>query len=717
MRWLVQMEHAMTEKRWRVGLLGAGYICEAHAQALHGIADVEIVAVCDRASDRAVAAAKKFAIPTACATLDEMLAGTVDVVHVLLPPPLHFEASRQILESGRHVFLEKPMALRAAQCQALADLATAKNLRLAVNHNFLFLPAYEKLRQQARDGTLGKLDHITVNWRYPLGQIQSGPFDNWMLREPGNLFLELGPHLVAFAMDLVGPLDQLRTTVSRPIDLPGGVRVYRCWHVHGMTGHTAVDLTLSVLPGYGERSVTVHAYAATAKCDYARNLYFRDEPSGYGLVTDNFVTTVSMACQLAAKGIGNFLKAVTHTLTKTPAAHPYGECIERSIRAFYRAEGSQPESRLTGQFGVAVVTACEQIVQQADFARAENTTKIWTVKPPLQTPTVLVIGGTGFIGKYLVKALVARGYGVRVTTRGMGAGQITLAGLPVELVQGDLADPIFIDSALAGIDVVYHLAKADGKRWEDYYARDVVVTRNIAERARVQGIKRFIYTGTIDSYYSANAQEVITSDTKLDPMITSRNHYARSKAACEALLLELHRQQGLPVVIFRPGIVIGKGCPPAHWGVGMFHSATRVQFWGDGRNKLPLVLVEDVAQALVLGLDKASIEGQSFLLTDAPLLSAREYVDIVSEESGARVRAASTPIWRFFLADALKELAKHAINHPHRRVPSYRDWDSRSHRARYDNSAARQVLGWQPAGTREALIERGIVAAARDFMR
>ena len=711
------MKHAMTKKRWQVGLLGAGYICEAHATALQGIADVEIAAVCDRARDKAVAAAKKFGISTVCTTLDEMLAGTVNVVHVLLPPHLHFEASRQILESGRHVFLEKPMALRAAECRVLADLAVAKNLRLAVNHNFLFLPAYEKLRQQAGDGTLGKLDHITVNWLYPLGQIQSGPFDNWMLREPGNLFLELGPHLVAFAMDLVGPLDQLRTTVSRPIDLPGGYRVYRYWHVHGMKGNTAIDLTLSVIPGYGERSVTVHAYAATAKCDYARNLYYRDEPSGYGLVTDNFVTTVTMACQLAANGIGNFLKAVINTLRKTPAANPYGECIERSIRAFYRAEGSQPDARLSGQFGVAVITACEQIVQQASFARAENTAEIWSVKPPLRSPTVLVIGGTGFIGKYLVKALVACGYGVRVTTRGMDAGQIALAGLPLELVQGDLADPAFIDSALAGIDVVYHLAKADGKKWEDYYTQDVVVTRNIADRARVHGIKRFIYTGTIDSYYSANAQEVITSDTKIDPMITSRNHYARSKAACEALLLDLYRQQGFPVVIFRPGIVIGKGCPPAHWGVGMFQSATRVQFWGSGRNKLPLVLVEDVAQALVLGLDKAGIEGQSFLLTDAPLLSARDYVDVVLRETGTRLRASPTPIWMFFLADALKELAKHAIKHPNRRVPSYRDWDSRSHRARYDNSATRQVLGWQPAGTREALIERGIVAAVRDFMR
>ena len=181
--------------------------------------------------------------------------------------------------------------------------------------------------------------------------------------------------------------------------------------------------------------------------------------------------------------------------------------------------------------------------------------------------------------------------------------------------------------------------------------------------------------------------------------------------------MDLHKRKGLPVVIFRPGIVIGSGCPPAHWGVGMFQSDTRVQLWGDGMHKLPLVLVEDVAAALVLALDKDGIDGKTFLLTDEPLLSGREYVEIISRESGTKIRVEPTPAWKFFMGDLLKEAVKHLIRHPNRRIPSYRDWDSRSHRARYDSSKTMDVLGWRPAGTREALIERGIVAAVRDFMR
>ena len=55
--------------------------------------------------------------------------------------------------------------------------------------------------------------------------------------------------------------------------------------------------------------------------------------------------------------------------------------------------------------------------------------------------------------------------------------------------------------------------------------------------------------------------------------------------------------------------------------------------------------------------------------------------------------------------------------HPNRKMPSYRDWDSRSHRARYDNTKTREILGWKPTSSKEVLIEKGIVAAVKEFMK
>ncbi|WP_431065825.1 NAD-dependent epimerase/dehydratase family protein [Methylotuvimicrobium sp.] len=707
----------MINKKWKVGLLGAGYISEAHAKALKANDNVELCAICDLSIARAEKAAKTFAIPQVFSSLQALLESDVEVVHVLLPPDAHFATARQILESGRHVFLEKPMGINADECQQLVEQADLKQVKLGVNHNFLFLPSYEKMRLQARDGTLGKLDQVTINWLYAFGLIKFGPFDNWILREPQNLFLELGPHLVAFLLDLVGPLDYVATDIFKPIDLPGGARTYRRWHVHGRCIDTGIDLNLSVLPGFTDRSITVRGHAATAKCDFDRDIYCRDEPSGAGVHFDNLLTTESLAFQYAKTGVINFVRAISGKLKKKPSADPYFETIHRSVTTFYSGLAGEVDSRLDGRFGLQVIQACERIIHQANFEAPIASDQPWTLLPPLQKPTVLVIGGTGFIGKYLVQALVKKGLGVRVVTRSKNAAQIALAGLPVELAQGNPADASFLDSALEGIDVVYHLAKTDGKNWQDYYTQDVLVTKNIAERALAYGVKRFIYTGTIDSYYSADANEVITGDTPLDPNIERRNLYARSKAACEALLTDLHKSQKLPLVIFRPGIVIGKGCPPAHWGVGMFESETRVQLWGDGKNKLPLVLVEDVAEALAIALDAPAIEGQIFLLTDQPILSAQDYVDIVSKELGTKLRAEPTPIWKLYLSDAIKEFAKQLIKHPNARNSSYRDWDSRSHRACYDSSKTMTVLGWKPVGDRELMVQRGIVDAVQAFMQ
>lgn len=703
------------KKCLKVGLLGAGFIIDSHAKALKALPNVEITAVCDRAIDRAKDAAQSYGIPHVFADLTEMLKLNLDVVHVLLPPDLHIDTTRQILDAGSNVFLEKPMGLNGDDCQALVDLAKSKGLKLSVNHNFLFLPAYEKLRTQAQDGTLGNLDQITINWLYALGLIQFGPFNNWMLRDPQNLWFELGPHLTAFMMDLLGSVDNITTQVSRPIDLPGGSRVYRKWHVHGVKGNTTIDLNMSVAPGFTDRSITVRGHAATAKCDFDRNIYFRDEPSGYGMLFDSFVTNMAIAKQQSKNAIINLVSDIKNTLKKSPESNPFGISIARSVKAYYESLDGKLDSRLEGQFGVNVIRACEKITSQAPFVAPESDI-VWTVVPPLQKPTVLVIGGTGFIGKYLVKQLTEAGHGVRVVTRGMSAGNIGLAGLPVELIQGDIAEPSFMEKALEGIEVVYDLAKATGSKWEDYYTNDVLVTKNIAECAQKSGVKQFIYTGTIDSYYSANASEVINADTPLDAD-ENRNLYARSKATCERLLMEMHHKSGFPVTIFRPGVVIGKGCPPAHWGVGMFQSESRVQFWGDGQNKLPLVLVDDVASALVLALGRKDVEGQTFLLTDGPLLSGQEYVDIVSNEIGTKLRAEPTPIWKFFVIDAFKEAAKNLIKHPNRKIPSYRDWDSRSHRAQYDNSKTVSVLGWKPVANRDVLIQRGIIHAVREFMK
>jgi len=316
-----------------------------------------------------------------------------------------------------------------------------------------------------------------------------------------------------------------------------------------------------------------------------------------------------------------------------------------------------------------------------------------------------------------VRMLVDRGHTVRVLSRNARAAAIELDGLPIEVLEGSHGDPNCVARALDGINVVYHLAKCDGKRWQDYLDGDIEPTRVLATAALQSGVERFIYTGTIASLATSNRRDLIDNNTPNDPLIARRGHYARSKAACETVLRAMQSEHGLPLVILRPGIVIGVGTLPAHPGVGHFLSETRVDFWGDGTNPLPLVLVDDVADALVRALDAPGIDGQTLLLTGPPLLTAREYVDALSVHMRTRIDARPRAPWRNWLADMVKELAKNAVMHPNRRWPSLHDWQCHSNRARYDSRMTENVLGWTPVADRETMVGRGIADAVDWYFR
>ena len=122
-------------------------------------------------------------------------------------------------------------------------------------------------------------------------------------------------------------------------------------------------------------------------------------------------------------------------------------------------------------------------------------------------------------------------------------------------------------------------------------------------------------------------------------------------------------------MILRPGVVIGRGGSPFHWGVAMWWHDAVCQTWGSGKNKLPLVLAEDVARGLIAAMAKPGIEGKSFNLVGDPCLSAQEYLDELDRCGGIRLQRHATPIFRFYLMDLMKWVAKVALRHPERRLP------------------------------------------------
>ena len=701
----------------RVGLLGAGYICDSHAQALAAIPGVELHAVCDQSHGRAAQAAARHRIPHVFHSIAELAASDCDVVHVLLPPAQHISAALAMVEAGKSVFLEKPMGLDSAACLELCARAAEKGVAVGVNHNFLFSPGYESLRASVKGGELGRMDHIAVNWHFAQPILQFGPFDSWMLAAPANMIFELGPHLGAFVVDLLGPPDIVSAVAGNPIALGAGQTVYRQWTAIGRVDTATVLLSISITAGHADRILRVRGRGGSAQLDFGRDIGWRDSTVSDNPIFDSYATAKTAARALRDLGSADRIRRLKSALTKQADANPFEESIFRSISAFYAGGVMQVDPRHDGRFGAEVIRLCEAVAAASGTGSPSLGSVSVSLPSAPVNPRVLVVGGTGFIGRRLVRMLVDRGHGVRVLTRNPRAAAIELDGIPVELFAGSHGNPESAKHALEGIKAVYHLAKCDGKRWQDYVDGDITPTRVLAEAALAAGVERFIYTGTIASYASANPGDVIDNHTPVDPAIARRGLYARSKAACEALLQAMRRDDKLPLVILRPGIVIGPGSPPAHLGVGHFSSETRVDFWGDGDNPLPLVLVDDVADALVRALDAPGIEGQTLLLTSPPLMSARDYVGATSIHMAAQIDARPRSAWRYWVADMVKELAKNAVRHPNRRWPSLHDSQCASQRARYDSRMTEQVLGWRPIADRETLEARGIAEAVRWFMR
>src|SRR6201997_1693277 len=92
--------------------------------------------------------------PDAC---DVISSAEIDAIAIVTPVWTHYELTKAALENGKHVFVEKPFTSNAAQGEDLINLAEQKNLKIMVDHTFLFTGAVKKIRELLGDGTLGNL--------------------------------------------------------------------------------------------------------------------------------------------------------------------------------------------------------------------------------------------------------------------------------------------------------------------------------------------------------------------------------------------------------------------------------------------------------------------------------------------------------------------------------------------------------------------------------
>lgn len=211
----------------------------------------------------------------------------------------------------------------------------------------------------------------------------------------------------------------------------------------------------------------------------------------------------------------------------------------------------------------------------------------------------LVTGGGGFIGRHVVRKLLARGDCVRMFSRGRYPD---IAALGAEVIRGDLQDAAAVAAACEGADCVFHVAARPGV-WGSYaafYGPNVSGTRHVIDACRRHRVSRLVFTSSPSVIFDNRPHR--GADESLPYPARFENPYSRTKAEAERLVLEAS-DDSLLTVALRPHLVFGPGDP--HLLPRVIAKARRGQLVqiGDGANRVDLTYVEDAAEAHLLAAD------------------------------------------------------------------------------------------------------------------
>src|ERR1700676_661478 len=216
----------------RVGVIGYGYWGPNIVRNFHGQDRSRVVAVCDKnpkSLDRARQSYPDMLVTDDCNALLE--ATDIDAVAVVTPVWSHYELAKAALENGKHVFVEKPFTSSTAQAEELIELAERKNLKIMVDHTFLFTGAVNRIRKLIDDGTLGDL------YYYDSTRVNLGLFQHDV-----NVLWDLAPHDLSIMDYLIREKPEaVVATGERHLNGVADVAFVTLYYPNNVIGHINVN--------------------------------------------------------------------------------------------------------------------------------------------------------------------------------------------------------------------------------------------------------------------------------------------------------------------------------------------------------------------------------------------------------------------------------------------------------------------------------------------
>jgi nucleoside-diphosphate-sugar epimerase len=265
---------------------------------------------------------------------------------------------------------------------------------------------------------------------------------------------------------------------------------------------------------------------------------------------------------------------------------------------------------------------------------------------------ILVTGATGFVGGHVCDQLLQQGNTVRALIRNPeSSNSKKLRSWGVDIVIGDLFDVASVERAIAGVDVVYHLAGAyrDGKLFRtELMKTNVDGTRNMLNAALQAGVQRFVHCSTIGVHGDIQNPPA-TENSPYNP----GDSYQESKVEGERVVLE-YMNKGLPAVIFRPGGVYGPGDTRF---LKLFKGIKKRTFvmLGSGEVLYQLIYIHDLIDGILLCGTKECAKGKTYILTGNEAITLNLFVRTIADELNVPRPRLHLPVTPVYLASFVCE--------------------------------------------------------------
>lgn len=314
----------------------------------------------------------------------------------------------------------------------------------------------------------------------------------------------------------------------------------------------------------------------------------------------------------------------------------------------------------------------------------------------------LVIGGGGFLGRYIVEQLVARGDRVR----SFGRGEYPeLTGIGVEVVRGDIRDRDAVAAACHGTDCVFHSAAVAGigGPWRKFHEVNVVGTENVLAACRDHGVSRLVFTGSPSAVFAGEDQCGVDEAVPYGQAWLDKNgaHYSRSKALAEQIVLTANEPGRLATCALRPHLIWGPR--DAHLIPRLIARARsgRLRRVGDGSNIVDITYVENAAAAHLAAADSLAevnspVAGRAYFISQGEPVNFWRWIDEVLGLVGLPPVSKSISFRTAWRIGAVSEAAYRLIG-SEREPPMTRFLSAQLAKSHwFDISAARRDLGHQP---------------------